>query len=162
MKPNALLSAVALLALLAACGSNHGSHVHDAGTDAPSAADAGPDGDFADAGELVVNGCTTSSAMDLRGMATVSLSDLDEWRAGHQLCVMVDQGTTLSMTGDLSYHPLRGGVTATEDPTSPFTTAVPVAEGAFSTVTVSLVELGDYPYFCLYHPTTMMGVVYVR
>lgn len=110
---------------------------------------------------LEAHGCRYEMADDLTGNATVVITDLLAWDLGHNdFCIIVDQGTIVSWNGAFNLHPLDGGISPTEDATSPITVA---GEGAANgdTVEVTLDAEGDFPYFCGVHDTVMQGVIYV-
>lgn len=178
------VAAAALTAAALGCGDDAGGGVDSAVPPADSAADtsatpdaapdatpdAAPDAtpdamsdampDATPDGGAMVNGCTEASAMDLTGMATVSLTDIDGWSVPHALCVIVDAGTVVSWTGNFTFHPLAGGVTPTPDAASVITAAGPGT--GMETISATLSDAGDFPYFCTIHEAAMQGVIYVR
>jgi plastocyanin len=107
-----------------------------------------------------LNDCTFERAQDLRGMPTVTISDISEWTVGHHACIIVDAGTSVrweSMSFDA--HGLLGGEAGMLDPDSPITAAGP---GSGSTpIEAMLTDVGTYPYYCELHPMNMFGVIYV-
>lgn len=130
--------------MLAGCGD-------DSSTDAGSTPDAPP---------VRVNGCTEGSAMDMRGMAAVTITDISAWMTPHSACIIVDAGTSVTWNGSFGPHPLVGGETGTPDTASPITLAGP---GAGTTpVTATFASAGVFPYYCTIHLDSMQGVVYVR
>lgn len=105
------------------------------------------------------NGCSFETAIDRTGEATVDISAIAPWNVVHEVCVIVSPGTTVEWRGNFEAHPLVGGVTPTQDDASPITAAgADVGDGVAS---ATLVDAGDYPYFCVFHTTLMQGVVYV-
>lgn len=107
----------------------------------------------------VVNGCTEDAASDHTGQDTVTITDIAAWTIGHQVCIVVDVGTTVEWAGNFTAHPLMGGETSTTDASSPIT-QVDATSG--STAMVTFASIGDYPYFCGIHLSSMQGVVFVR
>lgn len=110
--------------------------------------------------EVPLNGCTEENATDLTSQSTVNMADTSPWAGGHSACIIVSANTTVTWAGNFSSHPLIGGMTPTENTTSPITIAGPGV--GTSTVAVNFVNTGDYPYFCRIHTSSMQGVVYVR
>lgn len=107
-----------------------------------------------------VNGCTFANATDNRGQANVTVTATSSWTQGHNVCMIVDLGTTVTWGGNFTSHPLIGGVTPTRDNSSPITIAGP---GSGTTpVAVTLSSVGDFGYFCDIHTSTMKGMIYVR
>ena len=109
---------------------------------------------------LEAHGCTFDTAMDQTGKATVNVSDIEDWVLPHNLCLVVSTGTVVNWTGNLSTHPLVGGVDGAANATSPITIAAQGATGQ-ATVDVTFDTAGDYPYYCGVHVAQMNGVVYV-
>jgi len=103
-------------------------------------------------GETMVNGCTLATAEDKTG-TNPTLA----WDFGHQSCIVVSVGASVTWDGSQSTHPLVGGESPTVDPSSVIGTAI--ANGNSAVVTFD--APGAYPYFCSSH-TNMMGVVYVQ
>jgi plastocyanin len=79
------------------------------------------------------------------------------WDFGHQRCILVSVGATVTWDGPQGLHPLVGGVSPTVDPASPIADAMTVGEST----TVTFDAAGNYPYFCSMH-TSMQGVIYVQ
>jgi plastocyanin len=100
----------------------------------------------------MVNGCTLATAMDMTGMNPTLT-----WDFGHQSCIIVSVGATVTWNGSQGLHPLVGGVSPTVDPASPIAAAVANETSA----SVTFDAAGDFPYFCNVH-TDMQGVVYVQ
>jgi len=124
------------------------------GTAACGGGTAGTGGSAGSGGSpALVNGCSIDTADDHGGQATVDLA----WTLPTQECIIVDQGTVVTWTGDFGLHPLSGGETAATDPVSPISTSD--QSGASASVTFD--TLGDFPYFCEAHGASMQGVVYV-
>lgn len=124
------------------------------GSDSGTPTDAGTDalGDAASDATPLVNGCSLGTAMDMKSMNSVTLT----WDFPHAKCVIVSPGTTVTWNGTFADHPLDGGVSPTEDPTSP------IQASSGTTFQVVLSDVADYPYFCGIHTGSMRGVVYVR
>ncbi len=116
-----------------------------------AAGGAGGDGGAGGAG---VNGCTLASAEDLSGGDVT----LDPWLIPHAQCVIISVGSSVTWTGNFTFHPLAGGVTPVTDPTSPITGS----DQSGGSATVAFEEVGEYPYFCTVHGGSMQGVIYVQ
>jgi len=99
-----------------------------------------------------VHGCTIEQAQDRTNENVVVLS----WSNPHHQCVLISPGTTVTWSGNFNFHPLGGGVSPITDPSSPISSADD--QGG----SVVLNDVGDYPYFCEIHTSTMTGVIYVR
>ncbi|MCB9787698.1 MAG: hypothetical protein H6744_13530 [Deltaproteobacteria bacterium] len=112
-----------------------------------------------DTTETPLNGCTMAEATDRTGESAVSLTDISAWTLPHKACIIVDEGTVVTWSGNFTFHPLTGGETPTPDATSPITIAGP---GTGTTdIAVTFTTAGSYPYYCLVHLSSMQGVVYV-
>lgn len=111
-------------------------------------------------GETPIHGCTSDAAVDMTGQAAVSVSDIQAWSFGHDVCVKVSVGTVVSWSGNFTQHPLTGGETPTPDAGSPITVAAAGVTGN-DTVDVTFDTAGAYPYYCVIHTGSMTGVVYV-
>lgn len=139
-----------------ACGSDGGAK--DPAIDASPGADAAPDVDAPVVVDPMVNGCTEAAAMDMTGMAQVSLP---AWTFGHTACVKVSANTTVTWAGNFGTHPLEGGTSeqgvATPDAASPIAGNSP----AGGEVQVLFTASGSFPYYCVIH-LGMRGVVYVE
>lgn len=108
-----------------------------------------------------VHGCTPDIAVDMTGMAAVTISDIDAWDFGHQACVTVSPGTEVTWEGDdFGLHPLVGGISPATDPASPIT-AIGANSGSAPAVFTVPAGAGEYPYFCENHFGSMFGVIYV-
>jgi len=107
---------------------------------------------LANAQYVIVNDCTIETAVDRSNEAEVVL----QWSNPHHQCVIISPGTTVTWNGNFNFHPLGGGVSPVTDNTSPISSADD--QGG----SVVLNEVGDYPYFCEVHTSTMTGVIYVR
>jgi plastocyanin len=105
-------------------------------------------------GAASVNGCTLADATDMTAHNVVDLT----WSNPHHECTLIHAGATVTWTGDFAVHPLVGGITPTEDASSPITTTGPVGNAK----SVVFSQAGDYPYFCTVHLTAMQGVIYVQ
>ena len=105
-------------------------------------------------GGASVNGCTLADATDMTAHNVVDLT----WSLPHHQCTLIAAGTTVTWTGNFAVHPLVGGITPTEDASSPITTTAPT--GNQKSVVFS--QGGDYPYFCAVHLASMQGVIYVQ
>ena len=114
----------------------------------------GAGGDGGAGGGAAVNGCTLASAEDLTGGDVT----LDMWTIPHAQCVIVSVGSSVTWTGNFTFHPLAGGVTPVSDPTSPITGS----DQSGASATVAFEEVGEYPYFCTVHGGSMQGVIYVQ
>lgn len=109
-------------------------------------------------GEQPIHGCTSATAEDLTGMATVTITDDgNDWANGHNRCIRIDAGTTVIWNGNFNTHPLRGGIQPNPDNTNPVEDATAVG----MVTTVVFASAGDFPYFCEFH-SDMNGVVYVE
>ena len=109
-----------------------------------------------------INGCDGTSAAytDLRGQASVTITNIDAWGDPHNACIGVSSGTTVTWQGDFDTHPLVGGVSPTTDSSSPITQAN--ASGTDDVaITFNATVLTVEGYFCTAHPTTMGGVIAV-
>ncbi len=103
-------------------------------------------------GDAMVNGCTLATAEDKTG-TNPTLA----WGFGHQSCIIVSVGASVTWDGSQSAHPLVGGESPTVDPSSVIGSAMTNGNSAVVTFDAP----GAYPYFCSVH-TNMMGVVYVQ
>ncbi|MDH5377603.1 MAG: hypothetical protein OEX00_04710 [Gammaproteobacteria bacterium] len=111
--------------------------------------------------EPLLNGCKSSTSVDLRGTTAVTINATSAWDlSGHQACIIVDVGTTVTWEGNFNNHPLVGGETPTTDAASPITLGSPMS--GTNPVPITFTSTGDFPYYCSSHPSTMKGVVYVR
>ena len=109
-----------------------------------------------------INGCDGTSAAytDLRGQASVTITDISAWEDPHNACIGVSAGTQVIWQGNFVTHPLVGGVSPTTDSSSPITQAN--ASGTDDVaITFNATELTVEPYFCTAHPATMGGVIAV-
>jgi len=107
---------------------------------------------FVTSANAQVHDCTIETAVDRSNEAEVVL----QWSFNHHQCVIISPGTTVTWNGNFNTHPLGGGVSPVTDNTSPISSADD--QGG----SVVLNEVGDYPYFCEVHTSTMTGVIYVR
>jgi plastocyanin len=98
--------------------------------------------------------CSSATAEDLTGMATVTLT----WANPFTECARIAVGTDVTWNGTFATHPLAGGTSPTVDPTSPITEAM--ATG--TTVTVTFDTMGEFPFFCQVHTATMKGTFFVE
>jgi len=119
-----------------------------------AAGGAGGDGGAGGAGGAGVNGCTLAGAEDQTGGDVT----LDPWTLPHAQCVIVSVGSSVTWTGNFTFHPLAGGVTPVSDPASPITGS----DQSGGSATVAFEEVGEYPYFCVVHGASMQGVIYVQ
>ena len=103
--------------------------------------------------------CTMATAMDMTGMAAVTITDISAWSLPHSACISVSVGTTVTWQGNFTFHPLTGGVAPTSDTTSPVTAAGPGAD--IAPVDVAFTTAGEFPYFCTVHLAAMSGIVFV-
>lgn len=110
--------------------------------------------------QTVINGCTQADALDMTGMANVTITDVSAWMVIHSACIRVSAGTIVSWQGNFDSHPLAGGVTPTRDEASPIS-VIDATSGTMDAV-VTLDTAGTYPYFCEIHLGTMEGVIYVE
>lgn len=132
-------------------GGGSGAGTTDGGGGAGGAGGALDGGGGAGGGEpVLLNGCSPDDV-------ETNVTQL-EWTFPHQRCISVPVNTTVTWTGDFTFHPLDGGETPTTDATSPITIANP-AQGSTS---VTFTSAGVYPYFCTIHAASMQGVVYVE
>lgn len=109
---------------------------------------------------MVVNGCTEAEAVDMTGMASVTVTDIAAWVVVHSACVRVSANTEVTWQGDFTIHPLAGGATPNRDDASPI--SMLNANSGTADASVTLDTPGAYPYFCEIHLTTMQGVIYVE
>ena len=136
----------------------------DSGTTGVGDGDGDGDGDTTDTtgdgdGDLL-NGCSQATALDLRGMSTVVISDISAWMTGHHACIIVDAGSTVRWEAmSFDAHGLVGGEAGMADASSPITAAGPGA-GSIP-IDVVLPDAGVFPYYCELHPMNMFGVIYV-
>ena len=109
-----------------------------------------------------LNGCDGTSAAytDLRGQASVTITDISAWEDPHKACIGVSPGTAVTWVGNFDTHPLVGGVSPTTDSGSPITQAN-ASGSADVAVTFNATAITVYPYFCTQHPATMGGVIAV-
>jgi len=142
-----ILVASLSLGLLAGCGSDN----PDSWNDLDQAL-----------GGVTTNGCEGNSAAytDLRGRASVTITDISAWGDPHNACIGVSPGTEVIWQGNFDTHPLVGGVSPTTDSGSPITQAMASGTDDVS-VTLSATAITVYPYFCDVHKTTMGGVIAV-
>jgi hypothetical protein len=116
-------------------------------------------------GGVTTNGCEGASAAytDLRGRASVTITDISAWGDPHNACIGVSAGTEVIWQGNFDTHPLVGGVSPTTDSSSPITEADASGTGdmAVTAVTLNATELTVEPYFCTTHTTSMGGVIAV-
>jgi plastocyanin len=112
-----------------------------------------------------LNGCDGTSAAytDLRGRASVTITDISAWEDPHKACIGVSPGTAVTWVGNFDTHPLVGGVSPTTDSGSPITQADASGTGdmATTTVTFTATQITVEPYFCDVHRATMGGVIAV-
>jgi plastocyanin len=94
--------------------------------------------------------------VDETGSTTLQIT----WSFNHSRCLLVDVGTKVVWDGNFDTHPLSGGVSPTEDTSSPIDMAGPGS--GTGQVEVTFDATGDYPYFCDTHFMSMTGVVYVQ
>jgi len=113
-------------------------------------------------GGVETNGCdgTSSAYMDLRGQATVTITDISEWIVVHNACIGISPGTEVIWEGNFDTHPLVGGVSPTTDSGSPITQADASGTGE-AAIVFNATAITVYPYFCDVHTTTMGGVIAV-
>ncbi len=109
--------------------------------------------------QTVINGCTEADALDMTGMANVTITDVSAWMVIHSACIRVSENTVVTWQGNFDSHPLAGGVTPTKDEASPIS-AINASSGT-ADASVTLDIAGAYPYFCEIHLGTMEGVIYV-
>jgi hypothetical protein len=142
-----ILVALLSLGLLAGCGSDN----PDSWNDLDQAL-----------GGVTTNGCEGNSAAytDLRGRASVTITDISAWGDPHNACIGVSAGTEVIWQGNFDTHPLVGGVSPTTDSSSPITEADASGTGDVA-VTLNATELTVEPYFCTAHTTSMGGVIAV-
>jgi plastocyanin len=93
-------------------------------------------------------------------MTNVTITNISAWSIGHQACIRVSAGTTVTWEGNFSAHPLQGGVSPDLDPTSPITLLG--SDSGSNPANVDFPDAGAYPYYCATHASTMLGVVYVQ
>jgi hypothetical protein len=106
-----------------------------------------------------IHGCTPGDAMDMTGMAAVTITDIEAWRVPHNVCIRVSVGTDVTWDGNFTSHPLAGGISPTADAMSPITLAD--ATSGSGSASVMFTAEGTFPYFCEIHTGTMTGVIYV-
>lgn len=111
----------------------------------------------------MLNGCDPATATDMTGQSTVKIN------FGGALglvyappCIKVSPGTSVSFSGDFSFHPLRGGTVVgfmvTPDAGSPIQ---PTNAGVSASFT--LPNAGSFGYYCNFHATSgMAGAIFVQ
>lgn len=108
-----------------------------------------------------VNNCLASDYIDRRGQNPVTITAATQpgiFRYSPP-CILVDAGTTVNFTLNLSSHPTIGGRvsggTGTPDPNSP------IGARTSGTMASVLLATGDiYPYYCDFHVgNAMMGAI---
>ena len=136
----------------------------DAGAEDAGAEDAGADAGAPDAGP-VVNGCTVGSATDRRGQSAVTIVFRDEDQAYTPRCLLVDEGTTVTFSGNFAEHPLQAGEVIAGVPT-PTTAGTPLPtspRGGGTTASFVMSPPGTYGYYCVPHATFgMVGTIFVE
>ena len=148
------LVATCVVALCFGCGD--GSTGSDGGPGGSGGMDAGTDG----GSPVVIHGCTQATAMDLTGMANVTVTNVSSWGVPHNACIRVSADTVVTWKGNFDFHPLAGGVSPTKNEASPIST-LNATNGTTATAT-TLATVGTYPYYCEIHTGTMQGVIYVE
>jgi plastocyanin len=112
-----------------------------------------------------LNNCLAAAFIDYRGEATLVIANDDPFNVHRYRprCAMVSEGTTIVFRAvpNFGSHPLYGGTVsgsvATIDPDSPIG-SIGTGEEAERT----LVESGEFPFFCDFHFTMgMMGSIRV-
>jgi len=143
-----ILVASLSLGLLAGCGSDN----PDSWNDLDQAL-----------GGVTTNGCdgTSSAYTDLRGQASVTITDIDAWGDPHNACIGVSSGTEVIWQGDFDTHPLVGGVSPTTDSSSPITEADASGTDDVAITLTATDKIEVEGYFCTAHPATMGGVIAV-
>ncbi len=129
----------------------------DVGSDSPDTSE--------DTGEVAINGCTRAGALDLRGMASATVTFGGTTGIAYAPpCIVVDVGTVVTFEGRFDSHPLQGGVAegGTVDPATSGPFAVLTSTGTSHSFTMD--AAGTYPYFCTVHAWFggMRGVVFVE
>ena len=114
-------------------------------------------------GGVTTNGCdgTSSAYTDLRGQASVTITDIDAWGDPHNACIGVSSGTEVIWQGDFDTHPLVGGVSPTTDSSSPITEADASGTDDVAITLTATDKIEVEGYFCTAHPATMGGVIAV-
>lgn len=120
-------------------------------------------GDTGADGGMPLNGCTMAAAMDMTGMAAVTITDISPWSVPHNACIIVSDGTVVTWQGNFTSHPLAGGPVGMTDAASPITMAGPGTGMMDISVTLAAdgAEEGIFPYYCTVHLDTMAGVIVV-
>lgn len=108
----------------------------------------------------VINGCTEADAIDMTGMANVTITAVEAWDITHNVCIRVSANTVVTWQGNFTLHPLAGGVTPIKDDASPISMANATSGTADASVTMD--TAGTFPYYCVIHTDLMEGVIYVE
>jgi plastocyanin len=105
---------------------------------------------------VVVHGCNSSTATDLSGQPSPTVTFTSYQYTPP--CARIVAGQTITFSGDLDIHPLVGGLVATPDPSSPIG-----IHASGSTAPIGFPSAGVYPYYCGAHGVTqnMLGAVFV-
>lgn len=107
-----------------------------------------------------VNGCDPATAVDMTGMAEVTINQVA--LKYEPPCVKVSAGTSVKFVANFEQHPLIGGTVAdgaaTPDAASPINETTTGSEASFTIATA-----GTYPYYCTFHALSgMVGAIYAQ
>jgi plastocyanin len=110
---------------------------------------------------VVVNGCNSSTAVDMTASPAINIAF-----AGIEYtpqCVRIKSGTTIVFSGNFTNHPLVGGTvvgtSGTPDRGSPISETSSGSELKFFLESVP----AAYPYYCTAHVSSgMMGAIFVE
>jgi plastocyanin len=112
----------------------------------------------ADLAVAMLNGCDPTTAMDLTGMASVTINFPVAGLKYSPACIKVTAGTKVTFMGDFSSHPLAGGADGTLDANSPITRT---SSGVTATYTIA--NAGSYGYYCEFHVASgMQGAIFAK
>lgn len=110
-----------------------------------------------------LNGCVPAGAADHTQLPAVTVTFPVGFSSAYDKpCIRVTAGTSVTFSGDFTFHPLQGGVVLG-------TALTPATSGPFATATSSgtskaftMAATGRYPYYCATHGLAgMKGVVFV-
>jgi plastocyanin len=105
-----------------------------------------------------VNDCNLALATDKRAEVMVQVTFSGS--GYNPACIRVQEGTSVTFSGDFEVHPLVGGKvqgSAIPDPASP----IPMTSIGMSVV-ATFPKAGDYGFYCANHyASRMMGAVFV-
>jgi plastocyanin len=164
MQTNTFLATLLTVVLAAGCDSDTGDDESTGTpvtstmppTSTPTSGDEDTMDPTATGGADVVNGCDPAMAVDMKGMAEVTIVQTGLTYA--PACVKISAGTSVKFTSDFVAHPLVGGVydgAKMPDAGSPIT---PTSTGAEASFTIA--AAGTYGYYCdLHAASNMIGAI---